>query len=314
MSAAFSSIRLINQTSMESYSTGSSPTSSANNLSHTMTMLFHEDDSNLRGSLIKFNDSSSLSESLQTIKRTTFYKADKTKADKTSQEEENEKKRSNPFTKNSIQDLISTSFRTNSSKPLSCIVESISIALADPYGESYGCPDKFKNSTDNNAKGINFKDVRNLTYSCSDLSFNPNTCTWIGMATYGCNLLIKSNKTSEKVMNSYSGNFIFSVTCQTVQIPTSSPSRSSNNNSNHDNDDSMMKKHYCVDVEAILDGHNDDVRSDYDRQVLKIISNVLTHIGYDISRVLFWLELPEFPEGCRGVTFRTVYQLNAKVC
>lgn len=312
MSAAFSSIRrlsflsdddTINQASnMDTYSTSSPPSSA--NLSHTMTMLFHEDDSNLRGSLIKFNDSSSLSESLQTIKRATFYKADKT-----SQEEENEKKRSNPFTKKSIQDLISTSFRTNSSKPLSCIVESISIALADPYGESYGCPDKFKSSTDNNAKGINVKDVRDLTYSCSDLSFNPNTCTWIGKATYGCNILIKSNKTSEKVMNSYSGNFMFSVTCQTVQIPASSAS--SNHNSNLDNGD--MKKHYCVDVEAILDGHNDDVRSDYDRQVLKIISNVLTHIGYDISRVLFWLELPEFPEGCRGVAFRTVYQLNAKV-
>ena len=206
-----------------------------------------------------------------------------------------------------MKEALSTTFRTHCEKPLNHVIEAISIALSDPFGESYGLA---KESLDGK-KGIDIKEIRDLTYSCTNLSFNPKTCKWVGKASYECDLIRKSPKSSkEKIRNSYSGSFLFSVSLQTVEI-TSRPrniiqEENKNNVIEEENKcvsaDEKAQKHYCVDFEVILEGdNNDDVRAVYNKHVLKIMSKTLNHIGYDVSRELYWLDLPEFPEGCKGV-------------
>ncbi len=296
-----------------------------------------------------------------------------------------------------IKDLLSTSLRTNcNNKPLEVIIETVSIALSDAFNESYGSPHPNINTstnTNNNANantgdadnekndsndgqaqaqvGISVKDIKNLTYTCSDLSFDPFTCTWTGKVTYRCYLITKSAQYNQKVRNTYAGSFLFSVSCQLVNVSSSSSSsnttmdrshrghghghghghginkakRSSSTPiyniqeeeeyiDDHDNDTGASAsasaisgdRHYCIDIEAILGGgggdddtddddeeEEEDIMANYDRHVLKIISQTITHIGYDVLRAVSWLDLPEFPEGCQDVTFRSVYQLNAKV-
>lgn len=310
MSATFETIRGISLVPNDNNGSTEklSPNDKSSDLSHTMSLSFHNDDSAaseiLTGdykndSNIRFNDSFQLSESIHPTTRTTFYKHNAKAVA--------EAKKKNPYTKKAVKEVLSTCFRTHCDKPIKHVVETISIALTDVYGESYGLA---KPSPDGN-KGINIKEVRGLTYSCTNLSFNPKTCTWLGKSNYGCDLISKSPKNpKEKIRNSYSGNFLFSVSLQTVKIDTRPK------NITHDMEETVDdQQHYCVDIEAILEGNDDDdVRAVYDRHVLKILSHTITNIGYDVSRALYWLGLPEFPEGCKGVKFRTLYQLNAKVC
>lgn len=287
---------------------------------------------------------------------------------------------------------MSTTCRTNSNKPLELIVETISIALSDVFNESYGCPNprkatpKLRSSrpstgdstvigpsastdtdggegtgtgTGDKVAGISIKDIKHLTYECSDISFVPQTCTWIGKVSYKCSLVMKASKTDEKVRTPYAGSFLFTVALQKVKCGGLLEAGYSNTPSvrhnvfSHDNDiregeewtpsmdgsqdvddstsipysptdtsadyapnsSSTKDYHYCADIEAILGGEDDeDIRVEYDRHVLKIISQTLIHVGYDVSRALYWLDLPDFPEGCTDhITFRSVYQLNAKI-
>ena len=287
----------------------------SSNLAHTLSMACQDDTS-------KFQDSFSLSNSLQTIKRSRFHKH----GNKEEKREENK----NPFSKKSITDLLTTSLRTNCDKPLENIVETISIALSDIFNESYGSPDKPpREGTDGTKAGIDIKEVKNLVYKCTNLSFNPNTCTWTGVACYNCQIEMKhpsSDDKMQKVHMPFNGSFMFHATIQTVQVSSSevdfrdhfmsvdsiaedqewmSPSSKMLHEGNN---------HFCIDIEAALSGaDDDDIRSQYDRNTLKVMSQTLTHIGYDVSRALFWLDLPEFPEGCKDMKFRTVYQLNKKV-
>ena len=252
-------------------------------LSHTLSFHFHDDDSNWKQSQVQYEDPSTLSRSLKPIQRNTFDK-------KRHNIEPNSKEgKANPISL--IHDLLSTSFRTHCTKPLDIIVETISIALKDTCKESYG-----------RQSGITTKDIHNLTFSCSNLSFNPNTCTWIGQVDYDCNVFVKTQSNTEKeLLSPYQGNFVISVSCQTVLVHL--------NTIHHEKD--KIKPHYCIEVEAIMKKNFDP--KTIDRNVLKIISQTVIHVGYDITRALSWLDLPEFPEGCKETTFRTVYQLNAKV-
>lgn len=291
-------------------------------LAYTRLMACREDGT-------KFRDGLSLSQSLQMPNRNHFHKNGDPvrKGNNTTRGE-------NPFTKKSITELLSTSLRTHCNQPFQNIVEAISIALVDFCNESYGSPEKTGSDGDTShvKVGIDLKEIKHLVYKCTNLSFNPNTCTWTGMACYSCEIEMKTQAKSkmQKVRVPCSGNFMFEATCQSVEIFSGrdrldrfqssdsivedlewSPSKI--------HSDKMKTKvegnnHFCVDIQATFSGaDHDDIRAQYDRNTLKVISQTLTHIGYDISRALFWLDLPDFPQGCRDVKFRSIYQLNKKV-
>lgn len=43
------------------------------------------------------------------------------------------------------------------------------------------------------------------------------------------------------------------------------------------------------------------------------IKKTFDEVSYDTKRTLLMLDLPEFPEGCKGKRFRSIYQLNSKL-
>eukprot|EP00551_Chaetoceros_affinis_P004242 CAMPEP_0203665632 /NCGR_PEP_ID=MMETSP0090-20130426/2813_1 /ASSEMBLY_ACC=CAM_ASM_001088 /TAXON_ID=426623 /ORGANISM="Chaetoceros affinis, Strain CCMP159" /LENGTH=621 /DNA_ID=CAMNT_0050529253 /DNA_START=273 /DNA_END=2135 /DNA_ORIENTATION=+ len=372
MSTTFNTIRKSLSLSTTTAATSSPSSSSLLSLEHTLAMVLSDGvlgqskDQSSDKLRSQFRDSLSLSQSLQTPTRTTFHKTEicsdnsarPATAPTTTSSSSSSSRKKNPFSKKAVKDLLSTSLRTHCEKPLELVVETISIALFDAFQESYGSPSASASESSgggsgNANDGITVKDMKNLTYTCSDLSFDPFTCTWMGKASYRCELVIKSSTSGsgsrrpssspsnpqQKVRNTYAGSFMFSVSCQTVKIapPNSSPRRQqsllSGNENNIQEEEEWSESsptktntgigmdididndaHYCIDIEAILGGDDDDdIRNEYDRYVLKVIAQTLTHIGYDVSRALSWLDLPEFPEGCKDVKFRTVYQLNAKI-
>ena len=213
-----------------------------------------------------------------------------------------------------LHDMLNTSFRLSGSIPLDQITETISIALIDPCNESYGkTGDRFAVNRSNAKRGI-----ENLKYSYSDLSFTPDGCIWRGRIQYSCKQRVKSPSQSQTQSQPQGWTWIFvengfdfSVQCQTVLTHQNDQDFA---DEKKDSGDSTIKnrhqneKHYSIDTQAKFEAH-------HDRYIdcLKVISQTLHHIEYDVSRALYCLSLPEFPQGCGKETFRSVYQLNFKV-
>jgi len=208
------------------------------------------------------------------------------------------KRKSNPYKSKTKSELTSTSFRISSGKHIHTILEVISIALVDVHKESYG---KIK---------INNKDVQNLTYDTirDTMSFQADGCVWLGNVDLNWDVKA-SNKTSRK-----NYNVPFRVECQAVRTVTSDHSQNDDNDNDTTNDNDIneyiFEQHYCIDFTAVLDETQlQQLPSHY----IKAISQTITHLSYDVARALYWLELPDFKQGCKGETFKSIYQLNAKI-
>ena len=68
------------------------------------------------------------------------------------------------------------------------------------------------------------------------------------------------------------------------------------------------EKHYSIDIQAKFEANPTRYIDS-----LKVISQTVNHVEYDVSRALYCLSLQKFPEGCGKATFRSIYQLNFKV-
>ena len=50
-----------------------------------------------------------------------------------------------------------------------------------------------------------------------------------------------------------------------------------------------------------------------DKDRLALMKKVFDEVALDVKKAVVRCEMPEFPEGCKGRTFREIYQLNARV-
>ncbi len=247
------------------------------------------------------NDTS-FCQSIKLSSRSTFHRSHSEKS--SGLPDSKDEQIANGVTRNEkLLEMLTSSFRLPCSIPLDRIAETISIALIDPCNESYGkTGDKFAVNRANAKRGI-----ENLKYSYSDLSFSPDGCTWRGRVNYSCKQLVKSPSESQGMTKICVENaFDFSVQCQTVL--TDQYFVDEKKESGDDKFKASQGKHYSIDIQAKFEAHHDRYIDN-----LKVISQTVNHIEYDVSRALYCLSLPKFPEGCGKEKFRSIYQLNFKV-
>jgi len=251
----------------------------------------------------------SLSENIEVTSRRTFHKSqsDATKnpselsspgfgaADETPRNEK-------------LLEMLTTSFRLPCSIPLDQITETISVVLIDPHNESYGkTVDNFAPNKSNSKRGI-----ENLKYSYSKLSFTPSECKWRGRVDFSCKQLVNSPSESQGQKKIFVENhFGFSIQCQTVLAEQNKKDFVDEKKESCDGKSKISHQngnHYSIDIQAEF-----DVRNDRYIDRLKVVSQTIQHIEFDVSRALYCLSLPKFPEGCGNATFRSIYQLNFKL-
>lgn len=160
------------------------------------------------------------------------------------------------------------------------VLESVSTALVDPAKESYGL------------KGLH-------RFSFSKISFNPEDCVWDGIIDYEVDNLTTS-KTGKEIVSSDTGRFRINLQCFRISSM-----------SNEELDKlSSYETFIAVDITSQL-GKS---RHEMNTGVLVARQKVFETVKHNVARELYKLYLPdEFPEGCKGKTFRSIYQLNSKI-
>lgn len=199
---------------------------------------------------------------------------------------------------------------------LTRVCEMVSMALIDVDGSSYGKSD--------------YGDGRH-SYSVEDVQFEPKGCSWTANVRYSSMQLVKSSsRTMGRVEREFEGVMPIKVVCTAVVISDGGKYTSTENgrqeksamddefgtacsrHSNHSDDsafDDLCSKHYSLDITMeVKEG-----LKDIDKFLIKAMSITLSCIEHDISRQLSKHNLPTFPDGCKDLTFRSVYQLNAKI-
>lgn len=175
-------------------------------------------------------------------------------------------------------------------KPLDQIVETISNTMLDESKESYG--------QDNTCKSRPILGVEDLTYQYSEISFEPNGCIWKGKVTYCCTQTKESvTRKGTTIKLCVENVFDFLVQCHTIKKKS---------DLHVTNDESDMLDHYAIDIWSEVD-------CSMSKDARRAISVTLEHIEYDIARGLYYLYLPEFPEGCGQSPFHSIYQLDEQV-
>jgi len=201
---------------------------------------------------------------------------------------------------------------------LTHVIEMVSNALLDIEGISYG--------------KTNYGEGRHL-YTVKDVTFEPEGCKWNASVKFSLMHLVKSH-TNRRVERLFEGTMPIQVECSCVVISDSGKYNNSasggldvrssvagqgeDNTCNfdvdqlYDSDDSedgLSSKHYSIDVTM---KPTTDIQT-LDKLLLKSMSTTLSCVTHDINKQLNMHDLPEFTEGCKGVAFRTIYQLNAKI-
>jgi hypothetical protein len=201
----------------------------------------------------------------------------------------------------------STRIPCDNKRTIDHIAETISIALTDVHNESYGV-------TGNKRVSNVIRGIKDLAYTFSDLAFNPEGCTWTGCVNYSCEQTVDSvtNQGTQQDNVFVEDSCKFIVQCQTVMVNQSlvQENEEEKKESNEVNNkiDIWGMKHHSIDIQALIE--TDDQQH---INVLKIVSETMKHIQYDIERALYCLYLPTYPEGCGTSSFRSIYQLNSKV-
>mmetsp|Transcript_15042 Transcript_15042/g.17171 ORF Transcript_15042/g.17171 Transcript_15042/m.17171 type:complete len:500 (+) Transcript_15042:365-1864(+) len=179
------------------------------------------------------------------------------------------------------------------------------MALIDSHNESYGSNENASNGIRNDKLGIDY-----LTYNCSDIVFDPKGCSWKGTVNFDCDLL--ENKSKDCTIKRIVGSFPFRAQCETVLTQDQHKDQDHKYSTVKEDESNQVKMmHYCIDFEASLKA----TKRSKGRGTVpsKIIVQTLNHIEYDVARALYWLTMPEFPEGCKGDKFRPIYQLNSQI-
>jgi len=123
-------------------------------------------------------------------------------------------------------------------------------------------------------------------FSFSKLSFDPKGVRWDGTVDYDVKPDSGSNVTGS-----------FPVVLQCFKVTPST-------------DDLSYTKFVAVDITYSLGRRRHEMNKD----VLDARVKTFDLIKYNLSRELYKLYLPtDFPEGCKGNTFRSIYQLNSKI-
>lgn len=177
--------------------------------------------------------------------------------------------------KSNTNSLSSLSFRASGIHSTEKVVEAISVALIDLNQDSYG-----KQGHD--------------TYTCCNVKFDPAECSWKGSVDYQRHYIVKS-RTGKEVESSFEGIVDIYVKCQCVKLES------------YD----QNVGHYSIDLELIPAPTTKMLDDVYNTR--RAMKDTMTNLGLDISKSLLQLNLPIFDEGCKGNTFRSIYQLNAKV-
>ncbi len=187
--------------------------------------------------------------------------------------------------------------------------EMITMALMDVDRSSYG-------------KSCFYGDGPRHSYTVEKIKFDPSSCTWNATVQFSSEQLIKSS-TERMVLKVFNGSFTLKVVCTAVVM------KETNEDFDDDDDDSFdgnmisnldlfASKHHSIDItcsDLMFDmrlAQSLDPRI-FENNIAMAMGKTLNCISYDISKQLEKHNLPSFPEGCKDQTFRSVYQLNAKI-
>lgn len=155
------------------------------------------------------------------------------------------------------------------------VLEKVSIALVDPAKESYG------------RKGMTL-------FSLSKILFDPKECSWDGVVDFRIDEHARS-ETDKPIIVSTTGSFPIILQCFRITPP---------------NTEGLYDPFIVVDITLPLG----ESRHDINKGVMNARQKTFDTLKYNVARELYKLYLPEeFPEGCKGKTFRKVYQLNSKI-
>jgi len=127
-------------------------------------------------------------------------------------------------------------------------------------------------------------------FSFSKLSFDPEDCSWNGEINYKID-----------IVPSATGSFRFNIQCFKISLPKREGFMI---------EDSSYETFIVVDVTSSLtkSAHKTN------KYVLTAWQKTFDGLTCNVLRELYKLYLPDdFPEGCKGKTFRSIYQLNKKV-
>ena len=171
-------------------------------------------------------------------------------------------------------------------------------------------------------------------HHCTDVRFEPRGCTW--MATVVPTMVEGDDKEEERntlaaAQAAGTSTFQIRVKCQAVEMDEATAGIDGG-----ERGDSLA---YVIDMELLPDpaeadedyggGDGSELMVDFggkrpvsrmeraasfrDKDRLALIKKVFDEVALDVKKAIVRCEMPEFPEGCKGRTFREIYQLNARV-
>lgn len=218
---------------------------------------------------------------------------------------------------------------------VSQVVEMITMALINARGQSYGGDSSRLCSSDDgvsssssssttssnstmgrsNDKADGNHDNHDIhhRYKLHNVRFHPVECTWDGTVKFSVPVVekkIAAAATTNDVRNRrlLKGEFPLHVACSVVvNIPRQ---EDANDHTAREEMSSLSIQHYSVDV--CMAATKDTFKS-MDKVVLSAISETLDRIVCDISKEFIMAKLPLFPGNQKGLVFRSIYQLNAKL-
>lgn len=172
-------------------------------------------------------------------------------------------------------------------------------------------------------------------HHCADVRFEPRGCTW--MATVVPTMVEGDDKEEERntlaaAQAAGTSTFQIRVKCQAVEMDDEATAGIDGG----ERGDSLA---YVIDMDLLPDpaeadedyggGDGSELMVDFggkrpvsrmeraasfrDKDRLALIKKVFDEVALDVKKAIVRCEMPEFPEGCKGRTFREIYQLNARV-
>uniref|UniRef100_A0A6U3VKJ7 Protein kinase domain-containing protein n=1 Tax=Ditylum brightwellii TaxID=49249 RepID=A0A6U3VKJ7_9STRA len=157
----------------------------------------------------------------------------------------------------------------------------------------------------------NFNPKVGKQYTCINVDFDPDGCTWTAT------LVLPAAKAAV----SSDSSFGIKIVCSEVEGDAAPPPPKAQDpglpegyiphDSDSDSDEEEAGddlRSYVVDVSL---GAEDAAKNE--DELPESFKETFDFIGFDIKKALVRCEMPEFPEGCKGKTFRELYQLNARL-
>lgn len=172
-------------------------------------------------------------------------------------------------------------------------------------------------------------------HHCTDVRFEPRGCTW--MATVVPTMVEGDDREEERntlaaAQAAGTATFRVRVKCQAIDMDDEATAGIDGG----ERGDSLA---YVIDMDLLPDpdetdedyggGDESELMVDFggkrpvsrmeraasfrDKDRLALMKKVFDEVTLDVKKGIVRCEMPEFPEGCKGRTFREIYQLNARV-